>query len=63
MDAKMMFPWMRWMSRLHNCNRRSQTKMVPHFQRRKKFLMEVNKFLLQLLMLPCYWEKHTDCWP
>ncbi|MBA0570191.1 hypothetical protein Golob_003875 [Gossypium lobatum] len=28
--------WMRWMSRLHNCNYRSQTKMVPHFQRRKK---------------------------
>ncbi|MBA0840707.1 hypothetical protein Goarm_003269 [Gossypium armourianum] len=28
--------WMRWMSRLHNCNHRSQTKMVPHFQGRKK---------------------------
>ncbi|MBA0779629.1 hypothetical protein Gotri_003867 [Gossypium trilobum] len=27
--------WMRWMSRLH-CNHRSQTKMVPRFQRRKK---------------------------
>ncbi|MBA0803170.1 hypothetical protein Gohar_013414, partial [Gossypium harknessii] len=25
MDAKLMFPWMRWMSRLHNRNRRSQT--------------------------------------
>ncbi|MBA0777824.1 hypothetical protein Gotri_005795 [Gossypium trilobum] len=36
MDAKMMFPWMRWMSRLHNRNCRSHTKMVPHFQRRKK---------------------------
>ncbi|MBA0871338.1 hypothetical protein Goshw_024353, partial [Gossypium schwendimanii] len=32
----MMFPWMIWMSQLHNCNRRSQTKMVPHIQRRKK---------------------------
>ncbi|MBA0724702.1 hypothetical protein Golax_021375 [Gossypium laxum] len=43
---------------LHNCNHRSQTKMVPHFQRRKeRFLMEVNKFLLQLLMLPCYLEE------
>ncbi|MBA0832973.1 hypothetical protein Goarm_017321, partial [Gossypium armourianum] len=36
MDAKMMFPWMRWMPQLHNRNRQSQTKMVPHFQRRKK---------------------------
>ncbi|MFQ6655295.1 hypothetical protein Gotur_025915 [Gossypium turneri] len=46
------------MSRLHNRNRRSQIKMVPHFQRKKKgFLMEVNKFLLQLLMLPCHWGK------
>ncbi|MBA0747754.1 hypothetical protein Gogos_004642 [Gossypium gossypioides] len=45
------------MSRLHNRNCRSHTKMVPHFQRRRKrFMMEVNKFLLQLLMLPCYWE-------
>ncbi|MBA0759697.1 hypothetical protein Gotri_022539 [Gossypium trilobum] len=24
------------MSRLHNRNRRSQIKMVPHFQRKKK---------------------------
>ncbi|MFQ6635063.1 hypothetical protein Gotur_011066 [Gossypium turneri] len=36
MDAKMMFPWMRWMPQLHNHNHQSQTKMVPHFQRRKK---------------------------
>ncbi|MFQ6653537.1 hypothetical protein Gotur_024889, partial [Gossypium turneri] len=36
MDAKMVFSWMRWMSRLHNCNRQSQTKMVPRIQRRKK---------------------------
>ncbi|MBA0709132.1 hypothetical protein Golax_024194, partial [Gossypium laxum] len=36
MDAKMMFPWMRWMSRLHNHNRQRQTKIVPHFQRRRK---------------------------
>ncbi|MBA0851201.1 hypothetical protein Goshw_015209 [Gossypium schwendimanii] len=35
-DAKMIFPWMRWMSRLHNHNLRSQTKMVPHLQIRKK---------------------------
>ncbi|MBA0699565.1 hypothetical protein Goari_001186 [Gossypium aridum] len=54
----MMFPWMRWMSRLHNCIRRRQTKMVPHLQRSKKrFLMEVNQFLLQLLMLPYFWGK------
>ncbi|MBA0782689.1 hypothetical protein Gotri_000536 [Gossypium trilobum] len=54
----MMFSWMRWMSRLHNPNRRSQTKMVLHLQKSKKrFLMEVNKFLLQLLMMPCYWGK------
>ncbi|MBA0746962.1 hypothetical protein Gogos_009433, partial [Gossypium gossypioides] len=36
MDANMMFAWMRWMSRIHNRNRQSQTKMVPHLQRRKK---------------------------
>ncbi|MBA0819142.1 hypothetical protein Gohar_021861 [Gossypium harknessii] len=24
---------MRWMSRLHNHKHRSQTKMIPHFQR------------------------------
>ncbi|MBA0783704.1 hypothetical protein Gotri_001375, partial [Gossypium trilobum] len=36
MNAKMMSPWMRWMSRLHNRNRQSQINMVPHFQRRKK---------------------------
>ncbi|MBA0763336.1 hypothetical protein Gotri_012790, partial [Gossypium trilobum] len=24
MDAKLMFPWMRWMSWLHNCIRQSQ---------------------------------------
>ncbi|MBA0739683.1 hypothetical protein Gogos_012925 [Gossypium gossypioides] len=53
-----------WMSRVHNRNHRSKTKMVPRLQRRKKiFLMEVNKFLLQLLMLPYFWGKHTDCWP
>ncbi|MBA0718248.1 hypothetical protein Golax_006003 [Gossypium laxum] len=58
MDAKMMFPYMRWISLLHNHNRQSQTKMIPHFQRRKKrFLMEVNKFLHHLLMLPHYWWK------
>ncbi|MBA0770230.1 hypothetical protein Gotri_018890, partial [Gossypium trilobum] len=39
MDAKLMFPWMRWMSRLHNRNRRSQTKIIPHFQRRKKIYL------------------------
>ncbi|MBA0763334.1 hypothetical protein Gotri_012790, partial [Gossypium trilobum] len=38
MDAKLMFPWMRWMSWLHNCIRQSQTKMIPHFQRRKKIM-------------------------
>ncbi|MBA0577402.1 hypothetical protein Golob_025302 [Gossypium lobatum] len=27
---------MRWMSRLHNHKHRSQTKMIPHFQRKKK---------------------------
>ncbi|MBA0770768.1 hypothetical protein Gotri_019361, partial [Gossypium trilobum] len=37
MEAKMMFPWMRWMPQLHNRNRQSQTKMVPHFQRRNFF--------------------------
>ncbi|MBA0664120.1 hypothetical protein Goklo_004169, partial [Gossypium klotzschianum] len=26
-NAKMLFPWIRWMSRLHNRNCRSQTKM------------------------------------
>ncbi|MFQ6630938.1 hypothetical protein Gotur_009060, partial [Gossypium turneri] len=36
MDAKMIFPWIRWMSRLNNRKHRSQTKMVPHFQRRNK---------------------------
>ncbi|MBA0763162.1 hypothetical protein Gotri_012665, partial [Gossypium trilobum] len=36
MDVKTMFPWMRWMSRLHNHNRQRQTKIVPHFQRRRK---------------------------
>ncbi|MBA0730204.1 hypothetical protein Golax_023383 [Gossypium laxum] len=47
---------MRWMSRLHNHKHRSQTKMTPHFQRikKKRFLMEVNKFLFHLLMLPRY---------
>ncbi|MBA0698746.1 hypothetical protein Goari_000442 [Gossypium aridum] len=32
----MMFSWMRWMSQLHNRNRRSQTKMVLHLQKSKK---------------------------
>ncbi|MBA0876827.1 hypothetical protein Goshw_027707, partial [Gossypium schwendimanii] len=32
-----MFPWMKWMSHLHNRNHRSQTKMVSHLQRRKKW--------------------------
>ncbi|MBA0744027.1 hypothetical protein Gogos_006668, partial [Gossypium gossypioides] len=36
MDAKMMFPYMRWISLLHNHNCQSQTKMIPHFQRRRK---------------------------
>ncbi|MBA0610400.1 hypothetical protein Godav_011260 [Gossypium davidsonii] len=38
-NMKLMFHWMRWMSWLHNRNRRSQTKMIPHFQRRKKRLL------------------------
>ncbi|MBA0779681.1 hypothetical protein Gotri_003900, partial [Gossypium trilobum] len=43
---------------LHNRNH-LETKMIPHFQRKKKiFLMQVNKFLLlHLLMLPRYWRK------
>ncbi|KAK5846824.1 hypothetical protein PVK06_003123 [Gossypium arboreum] len=40
MDAKMMFHWIRWISRLHNRNYRNQTKMVPHFQRRKKKIID-----------------------
>ncbi|MBA0854426.1 hypothetical protein Goshw_030273 [Gossypium schwendimanii] len=38
-NIKLMFRWIRWMSWLHNRNRRSQTKMIPHFQRRKKRLL------------------------
>ncbi|MBA0776748.1 hypothetical protein Gotri_011703 [Gossypium trilobum] len=26
-------------------------------KKKKKLMMELNKFLLQLLMLPCYWGK------
>ncbi|MBA0796736.1 hypothetical protein Gohar_007479, partial [Gossypium harknessii] len=29
-------------------------------KKKKRFLMEVNKFLLHLLMLSCYWGKHMD---
>ncbi|MBA0736797.1 hypothetical protein Gogos_010299 [Gossypium gossypioides] len=59
MDANMMFLWMRWISQLHNRNH-LKIKMIPHFQRRgkKRFLMQVNKFLLlHLLILPRYWQK------
>ncbi|MBA0849529.1 hypothetical protein Goshw_017168, partial [Gossypium schwendimanii] len=35
MDAKLMFLWMIWISQLHNHNH-LETKMIPHFQRRKK---------------------------
>ncbi|MBA0562623.1 hypothetical protein Golob_007654 [Gossypium lobatum] len=34
-DVKLMFLWIRWMSQPHNRNRRSQTKMIPHFQRKE----------------------------
>ncbi|MFQ6634041.1 hypothetical protein Gotur_010650 [Gossypium turneri] len=55
MDAKLMFLWMRLISQLHNHNH-LETKMIQRFQRRKKrFLMQVNKFLLlHLLTLPRY---------
>ena len=51
-----MFLWMTWMFQLHNRNQ-LETKVIPHFQRRKKrFLMQVI-FLLHLMMLPLYWWK------
>ncbi|MBA0628622.1 hypothetical protein Godav_023323 [Gossypium davidsonii] len=58
MDAKLMFLWMRWISQLHN-HKHLENKMIPHFQKKekkkKRFLMQVNKFiLLHLLMLPRY---------
>ncbi|MBA0754277.1 hypothetical protein Gogos_021248 [Gossypium gossypioides] len=58
MDAKLRFFWMRWISQLHNRNH-LETKMIPHFQRRRKrFMIKVNKFLLlHLLMPPRYWRK------
>ncbi|MBA0758329.1 hypothetical protein Gotri_021337, partial [Gossypium trilobum] len=43
-----------WMSRLHNCNRRSQTKMVPHLQRRKKMddgIEEISTLITDAAML------------
>ncbi|MBA0802402.1 hypothetical protein Gohar_012699 [Gossypium harknessii] len=56
---------MRWMSRLHNRNRRSQTKMVPHFQRRKKNISDgseqISTSIIDVAML--LREKHTDYWP
>ncbi|MBA0785741.1 hypothetical protein Gotri_028077, partial [Gossypium trilobum] len=40
MDAKLMFLWMRWISQLYNHNH-LETKVNPHFQRRRKrFLMQ-----------------------
>ncbi|MBA0805509.1 hypothetical protein Gohar_005021 [Gossypium harknessii] len=36
MNVKLMFLRMRWISQLHNHNH-LETKMIPHFQRRKKF--------------------------
>ncbi|MBA0661843.1 hypothetical protein Goklo_006082, partial [Gossypium klotzschianum] len=58
MDAKLMFLWVTWIFQLHNRNH-LETKVIPHFQRRKKrFLMRVIIFLLlHLLMLPLYWRK------
>ncbi|MBA0862916.1 hypothetical protein Goshw_014182 [Gossypium schwendimanii] len=55
-NVKLMFLWMRWISQLHKHNH-LETNMIPHFKGRKKILMQVNKFLLHLLMLPRYWRK------
>ncbi|KAK5825245.1 hypothetical protein PVK06_020057 [Gossypium arboreum] len=35
MDVKLMFLWMTWIFQLHNHNQ-LETKMIPHFQKRKK---------------------------
>ncbi|MBA0605431.1 hypothetical protein Godav_018012 [Gossypium davidsonii] len=58
MDAKLMFLWMIRIFQLYNRNQ-LETKVIPHFQRRKKrFLMQVIIFLLlHLMMLPLYWRK------
>ncbi|MFQ6620151.1 hypothetical protein Gotur_000540 [Gossypium turneri] len=58
MDAKLMFLWMTRIFQLYNRNQ-LETKVIPHFQRRKKrFLMQVIIFLLlHLMMLPFYWQK------
>ncbi|MBA0879842.1 hypothetical protein Goshw_013076, partial [Gossypium schwendimanii] len=36
MDAKMMFPWMRWMSQLHSRNRRDGSTFSK--KKKKRFL-------------------------
>ncbi|MBA0634091.1 hypothetical protein Godav_005230 [Gossypium davidsonii] len=45
-DAKMMSPWMRWMSRLYNRNYRSQAKTIPYLQRRKKKISDGSEQIL-----------------
>ncbi|MBA0705951.1 hypothetical protein Golax_018099 [Gossypium laxum] len=61
MDVKLMFLWITWIFQLHNRNH-LETKVIPHFQRRKnRFLMEVIIFLLlHLLMLLLYWQKTCE---
>ncbi|MBA0777826.1 hypothetical protein Gotri_005795, partial [Gossypium trilobum] len=49
MDAKMMFPWMRWMSRLHNRNCRSHTKMLSRSIASEKVLQESAQKLYTVL--------------
>ncbi|MBA0845820.1 hypothetical protein Goarm_023262, partial [Gossypium armourianum] len=44
MDAKLMFLWMRWISQLHNRNH-LETKMIPHFQRRKKKISNASEHI------------------
>ncbi|MBA0736434.1 hypothetical protein Gogos_009990 [Gossypium gossypioides] len=50
-NMMLMFPWMRWMSWLHNRNRRSQTKTIPHFQRRKKKNSDVNEQISSISLI------------
>ncbi|MBA0867460.1 hypothetical protein Goshw_000082 [Gossypium schwendimanii] len=45
------------MSRVHSRNRLIQTKLILHFQRRRKRVLRLRDqiLLLRLSMLPCYW--------
>ncbi|MFQ6621707.1 hypothetical protein Gotur_002208 [Gossypium turneri] len=42
MDAKLMFLLMIWISQLHNHNH-LETKMIPHFQKRKKKISDASE--------------------